>query len=596
MIALAALRGAVWCRIRSGGALTRRAVGATQTFKASGGVYMADLADSGASGGNGAFAPLRESTFRGIWIASLFSNFGQLILGVGAAWEMTRLSNSPSMVALVQSAMMLPLMLVALPAGALADMFDRRRIALVGLGFSVLSSAALTVLAYFGMTTPWMLLGFCVLIGAGVALYSPSWQASISEQVSSENLPAAIALGTISYNVARSFGPAIGGLVVLAFGAQAAFGINATFYVPLWLMFLFWKRQHTPSRLPPERIDRAIISGVRYALHSAGIRTVLTRAFVFGLASAASAALCPLVARDLLGGDAGVFGILLGASGVGAVIGALFVGNLRSAYSTETVVRFCTLVTAFMLVVTGFSRSLPLTCAALFISGGCNIVSLAMLNVTVQMSAPRWVTARALSLYSSAITGGIAIGSWGWGAVAQAYDVTIAFAASGAAVALTLILALFLPLPRGEGEEDTATVDIGYAPEVALGVTMRSGPVIIEVEYDVNPDRARDFYELMLMVQKVRLRNGGFDWSIARDIADPALWTERYHCPTWGDYLRMRDHYTQSDLDLQTAADEFNQSGQGRRVRRRLERPFGSVRWKADSPDPKMGNMGYMGP
>jgi len=313
---------------------------------------------SGSTTGGGAFAPLRERTFRTIWTASLLSNFGQLILGVGAAWEMTRLSKDPSMVALVQSAMMLPLMFVALPAGAIADMFDRRKIALAGLGFAALSSSVLTTLAFMGLTTPWMLLGFCVLIGAGVALYSPSWQASISEQVSQEHLPAAVALGTISYNVARSFGPALGGLIVLALGAKAAFGINAVFYIPLWIAFFFWKRKHTPSRLPPERMDRAIVSGGRYALHSPPVRTVLARAFFFGLASAASAALMPLVARNLLHGNAAVFGILLGASGIGAVIGALFVGDLRDRLSTETTVKLGSLITGIAMIVVALSHSL----------------------------------------------------------------------------------------------------------------------------------------------------------------------------------------------------------------------------------------------
>ncbi len=552
----------------------------------------------GEGGGGGTFAPLKEPTFRRIWTASLFSSFGQLILGVGAAWEMTRLSNSPSMVALVQTAMMLPLMLVALPAGAVADMFDRRRIALTGLGFSILASAALALIAFFGLTTPWLLLLFCVLIGAGVALYAPSWQASIGEQVSEEHLPAAIGLGTISYNLARSFGPAIGGLVVLAFGAQAAFAITAAFYLPLWLAFFAWQRLHMPSRLPPERIDRAIASGWRYARHSPPIRTVLVRAFTFGVATASSAALAPLVARDLLGGGdqgAGIFGLLLGAQGVGAVIGALYMATLRQHFSTETIVRVCTVVTALTLVTVGLSRSLPLTCGALFFFGGCNIVSFAQLNVSVQLTAPRWVTARALSLYSSALTGGIAVGAWIWGAVAGASDVTIAFIASGAAVAVTLLLGWLLPLPVAE-DEDTTSVGIGAEPEVSLGLTLRSGPVVIEVEYDVDPADARDFYGLMMEMETVRKRIGGFDWSISRDIADPAIWVERYACPTWGDYLRMRDRYTQPDLDIQERADAFCRSGQGRRVHRRLQRPYGSVRWKADSPDLYRGTVDFIGP
>ena len=544
--------------------------------------------------GAGAFAPLREPTFRRIWTSSLFSNFGQLILGVGAAWEMTRLSDSPSMVALVQTAMMLPLMLVALPAGAVADMFDRRKIALTGLGFSILASATLTAISVMGLTTPWLLLAFCVLIGGGVALYSPSWQASIGEQVSEEHLPAAVAMGTISYNIARSFGPAIGGVIVLAFGAQAAFGINAVFYIPLWLAFLAWKREHKPSRLPPERIDRAIMSGVRFARHSPPIRTVMIRAFLFGTASAASAALAPLVARDLLKGDAGVYGILLGASGVGAVLGALFVGDLRHRFSTETVVRFCTVATAAGLLTMGLSTSLPLTCAAMFIGGGCNIVSFAMLNVSVQLSAPRWVTARALSLYSSALTGGIAIGAWIWGMVAASHDVSNAFVASSVAVTFTLALGWLLPLPLAE--ENTEEASIGSEPEVAMALTLRSGPIAVEVEYNVDPDRAREFYDVMTRMEGVRRRIGGFEWSISRDIADPAIWIERYHCPTWGDYLRMRDRYTQPDMEVQEAADAFNRDGAGRRVRRTLQRPYGSVRWKADTPDPYRGTVDFITP
>ncbi len=246
------------------------------------------------AGGSPALAPLREPTFRRIWFASLFSSFGQLILGVGAAWEMTRLTSSPTMIALVQSALMLPMMLVALPAGAVADMFDRRKIALTGLGFSIVAAAVLTAIAWLGLTTPWILLLFCVLIGGGVALYAPSWQASIGEQVSEEHLPAAIALGTISYNIARSIGPAIGAMIVVAFGAMAAFAITSAFYIPLLMAFFAWQRKHVPSRLPPERIDRAIASGGRYARHSPAIRTVMTRALLFSVASASIAALAPL--------------------------------------------------------------------------------------------------------------------------------------------------------------------------------------------------------------------------------------------------------------------------------------------------------------
>ncbi len=542
------------------------------------------------------FAPLREVTFRRIWTASLFSNFGQLILGVGAAWEMTRLApNSPSMVALVQTALMLPLMLVALPAGAVADMFDRRKIALVGLGFSAVSGAALAALAFAGLTTPWMLLGFCVLIGAGVALYSPSWQASIGEQVSDDHLPAAIALGTISYNVARSVGPAIGGIVVKLFGVTIAFAINAVFYIPLWIAFFFWTRKHRPSRLPPERIDRAIVSGARYALHSHPIRTVLLRTFLFGLTTASLAALAPLIAKDQLQGTASTFGLLLGATGVGAVVGALFISELREKLGTERCVRLFSVATGALYIVIAFSHSVWVVSAALLVTGACSILTVAMLNVGVQLSAPRWVTARALSLYSSSITGGIAIGSILWGGVTAAYGLPTALAVSGVCVILTIVVGYFSPLPSGDAEGQDA-IELANDPEVILELSLRSGPVTIEVEYDVDPMQARDFYNLLRQIQKIRLRNGGFNWTASRDIAQPHIWLERYQCPTWGDYLRMRSRYTQADSELQNQADSFNRSGQGLRVRRWLEQPYGSVRWQAESLDPKMGTVSYLGP
>lgn len=535
-----------------------------------------------------AFEPLSEPTFRRIWSASLMSNFGQLILGVGAAWEMTRLTTSPGMVALVQTALMLPLMIVAVPAGAVADMFDRRKIALIGLGFATLSAAMLTTLAALGLTTPWMLLAFCSLIGAGVALYGPAWQASVIEQVKAEQLPAAVALSSVSYNLARSFGPALGGMVVMALGARAAFAINALFYLPLLAAFFMWQRVHVPPRLPPEQMHRAIVSGARYARHSPSIRNVMIRAFATGLAGASTAALMPLIARDLLGGNASVFGLLLGASGVGAVVGAFAVATVRERLKAEHAVSLCAAVTGVMILFVGFSHNLLLTCALLMVAGAAYMLLVTLLSVGVQLSTPRWVAARALSWFQSALTGGIAFGAWLWGHVTADSGLSVALIASGVTLLLTPVIGLFFPMPR-ISREDVVSVELANEPEVALQITARSGPIVIEIDYRVDSARARQFYDVMLKVQRARLRNGAYEWSLSRDIANPDLWTERYHCPTWGDYLRQRTRYTQSDQELQARVNEFHLGFEppatGVRVRRRLERPFGSVRWRADSPD-----------
>ncbi|HSW14431.1 MAG TPA: MFS transporter [Solimonas sp.] len=532
-----------------------------------------------------ALAPLRERTFRIIWSASLLSNFGQLIQGVGAAWEMTRLTTSPGMVALVQTALMLPLMLVAVPAGAIADMFDRRKVALAGLAFATLCAAILTILAGLGLTTPWMLLSFCFLIGAGVALYAPAWQASVIEQVKLEQLPAAIALSSVSYNIARSFGPAIGGMVVMAAGAMAAFAINAMFYLPLLLAFYLWQRKHVPPRLPPEGMHRAIISGARYAIHSPPVRNVIVRAFATGFAGASIVALTPLVARDLLHGDASTYGMLLGANGIGAVAGALAVGMVRERLKPEQAARICAVVAGLMILPLGLSQSLLLSCLCLLVFGATFLLLITLLSVGLQLSAPRWVAARALSWFQSALTGGIALGAWFWGYMTAEMGLGPAFMISGAVVILTPLIGLLLPMPR-VSQEDIEPVELAHQPDVKLALTARSGPIVIELEYRVEQDNARQFYEIMLKLQRTRLRNGAFDWSLSRDIGDPELWTERYHCPTWGDYLRQRSRFTQADRELQLLADGFHTPGTGSRVRRRLERPFGSVRWQADSLGP----------
>lgn len=538
-----------------------------------------------------AFAPLREPVFARIWTTSLLSNFGQLILGVGAAWEMTRLTGSAEMVALVQTALMLPMMLVAVPAGAIADMFDRRKVAMSGLAFATAAAALLTTLAWAGYTSPWLLLGFCALIGMGVALYGPAWQASVREQVTPEQLPAAVALGSISYNLARSFGPALGGVIVLLLGAQAAFAVNAVCYVPLLLAFFLWRRLPAASRLPPERIDRAIISGARYAIHAPPIRIVLIRSFFYSLAGASVAALTPIVARDLLQGNAGTYGLLLGAYGVGAVAGALPTSWVRERIRGELATALCALIAGLCVLVVGLSHNLWLTMAAMAVAGAAWMLLISLLTVAVQLAAPRWVTARALSWYQGALTGGIAFGAWMWGRVAVDLGLSEALLVSGAVLMLTPLMGFVLPMPRVSSHE-VEPFELQSEPEVALALTLRSGPIVVEIDYNVDPDQARHFYDVMLKLQRARQRNGAFDWSLARDIADPWAWTERYHCPTWGDYLRLRSRFTHSDRLLQEAADAYHLGGE-RNVRRRLERPFGSVRWRAETPDPQTDPIVY---
>ena len=532
---------------------------------------------------DGITAPLRHPVFRRIWLASLLSNLGILIQGVGAAWAMTQMAASADKVALVQTALMLPVMLISMPAGAIADMHDRRIVAMVSLSIALVGATVLTMLAWFSLITPNILLSLCFVVGSGMALFGPAWQSSVSEQVPSETLPAAVALNGISYNIARSFGPAIGGVVVATAGAVAAFAANAVLYLPLLTVLFLWNRVSEPSRLPREKLSRAIVSGVRYITNSPPIKIVLTRTFVTGVIGGSVSALMPLVVRDLLHGGAQTYGIMLGAFGMGAVVGALNIGAVRKQMRGESAIRVCALSMGGAIGAVGLSREPVLTAAALVVAGAAWMLAVALFNIGVQLSAPRWVAGRSLAAFQASIAGGIAIGSWGWGHLTDLAGVETALLVSAGLMLCSPLLGLLLPMPRiGARSEDA---EVLADPEVQLQLTARSGPLVVEIEYRVAQESARAFHNVMQDVQLSRQRSGAYGWSLARDIADPELWTERYHCPTWLDYLRQRNRATQTERALHQQAIAFHSGSDPVRIRRMLERPFGSVRWKEETPD-----------
>jgi len=349
------------------------------------------------------------------------------------------------------------------------------------------------------------------------------------------------------------------------------------------VVLFLWRRTSEPSRLPRERLNRAIVSGVRYIANSPSIRIVLARTLATGLVGGSVSALMPLVARDLLHGGAQTYGIMLGAFGMGAVIGALNITALRRRLSGESAIRACTLSMAGAIAAVALSRQPVLTAAALVVAGAVWMAAIALFNIGVQLSAPRWVAGRSLAAFQASIAGGVAIGSWGWGRLTDAAGVEAALLVSAALMFALPLLGLWLRMPPvGARNEDA---EVLADPEVRLSLTGRSGPLVVEIEYRVDQESARAFHNVMQEVQLSRQRNGAYGWSIARDIADPELWTERYHCPTWLDYLRQRNRSTQSERALHQRAMDFHLGPDPVRVRRMLERPFGSVRWKEDTPD-----------
>ncbi len=517
-------------------------------------------------------APFRHGTFRAVWTASLLSNFGGLIQGVGSAWLMTSISTSSDMVALVQASTALPVMLFSLTAGAIADSFGRRQVMLVAQAFMLAVSVLLTICAYLGLITPWLLLSFTFLIGCGTALNNPSWQASVGDMVPRADLPAAVSLNSMGFNLTRSVGPAIGGVIVAAAGAAAAFAANALSYVALIAVLFRWKPQLPPAALPRESLGAAMGAGLRYVAMSPNIGKVLLRASIFGFTAGAILALLPLVARDLVGGGPLTYGVMLGAFGVGAVGGALISGRLRRMLTSETMVRSAFIGFAICAWVAAFSPQTWQTLLGLLVGGACWVIALSHFNTTVQMSTPRWVVGRALSIYQTATFGGIALGSWIWGVMAESHGVETALVVSGFAMVAGGALGFLVPLPQNI-PVNLDPLNRWTEPSLSLDLKPRSGPIGIMIEYVIKDEDLPEFIALMAERRRIRRRDGARNWTLARDLGNPQIWTESYHTPTWLDYIRHNTRATKADAENSERIRALH-SGDGRpRVRRMIERP-----------------------
>ena len=477
-------------------------------------------------------------------------------------------------------------MLFAMASGAIADMYDRRIVALTALLLTISGAAALSILSLMGLLTPPLLLGPAFMIGTGLSLSGPSTQSVIAEQVPPAKLPSAIALSAISTNLARSFGPAVGGLIVASTGARSGFALTACLAIPQFVIFLLWRRQPAAPRLPPEPIGRAMVTGIRFIIHRPPALTMIFRMLINGVAFGSLVALMPLVSRGLLHGGAGTYGILLGAFGAGAVVGALAIGHVRVRFPTEQVVTVCTVVSGLALIGVGTSHVVALSMAILFVGGAAWTSMTSLFGIAVQLSAPRWVAGRCVAAFTAALAGGSGIGAWIWGNFASSYGVSATLLTSGATLICAVAFRYWLRTPTVNDSDGAAEADLVPDPEVRLALTPRSGPIVVEIQYRVPKDQARPFYRALQQIQLSRHRNGGYGWSVGRDIADPELWIERFHCPSWMDYLRQRSRQTLDDRALDDALGQYQVAGYEPRVRRLLERPFGSVRWREDTPDP----------
>jgi MFS family permease len=515
-------------------------------------------------------APWRHKTFFAIWVATLVSNFGSLIQMVGASWLMTSLSDSADMVALVQSSTTLPILLFALVAGALADIHDRRIVMLTAQGLLLTTSIVLATVTAFEAITPWMLLGLTFLIGCGAALHGPAWQASVGEQVPREDIPAAVSLNSLGFNIARALGPAIGGVIVAASGATAAFVLNALTYLGIITVLVRWKRLKPVSPLPPERIVPAIFAGLQYVRLSPAIRSVLFRAMAFGLTGSGIWALAPLVARNILKGGPTTYGLLLGGIGLGAVGGALVSGRVRTLLRKETAVRLFTAAFGLAVMVVAYSPWKALSFAALLVAGACWLLTISTFNVTVQLASPRWVVGRAMSLMQMSLFGGMAMGSWIWGYVAERLGLPGALTIAGAGMVVSVLLGLSFRLSQTE-KADLEPSRAGVTLDVDVPPGLQAAPVVVTVEYRVDPEDAAAFIDAMREKRRIRRRDGARRWTLMQDLANPEIWLERFHNPSWTDYLRQRHRATIADAEIEQRVRSFHRGDEPPFVRRLIE-------------------------
>lgn len=498
-------------------------------------------------------APLSLPAFRAICGANIVSNIGTLMQSVAAAWLMTSLTSSTTLVGLVQTAATLPVFLVGLIAGALADLADRKALLLWSQAWMLLMAAALGVLTLLGFTSPWVLLALTFGLGLGGAVSLPAWQATVQDMVPKAWVPAAVSLNSISFNVARAIGPALGGIVVAVFGAAAAFFANAASFLAVVAAVAFWKRPpFVPTRLS-EDVPGAIRAGFQYLLHAPRLQAPIIRAIAFNLCAAAVWPLVPLLARDVLKTSATGYGLLLGAFGLGSIASAIALPRLRSRFALDRILAMGSIIGAVAFF--GLSATAqPLAAGALlFFSGAAWVGVLVNFNVAVQTSVPDWVRGRALAFYLLAFQGVLAFDGALWGWLAGVIGTSECFAVAGTGLIAGLILIRFFPLIIDETIDLTPST---HWPEAHanLQADLDDGPVLVTIEYFVAPENAESFRLVMHQLRERRLRDGARRWRLYQDAQQSDRYLELFRLDSWGEHLRQHERTTMADKELEAVA------------------------------------------
>lgn len=504
------------------------------------------------------WAPFRHRPFAVLWGATTISNMGMWMNDVGAGWLMTTLDPSPARVALVQVATSLPVFLFALPAGALADVLDRRRMLLVVNLLSFLTAALFALFVAMGWVTVEVLLVFTFVLGCWQALMQPAWQAIVPSLVPRSELPAAVALNSMAVNIARATGPALAGAIMVPLGIATLFVLNAVSRLAVLAGLLWW---HPPApaqrRLPPEPVGRAILTGLRYASRSTPLKMTLIRAVAFfGFASLYWATL-PLIARERLAGGPSTYGLLLALIGVGALVGALGLPRLRARFDMGQIVMLGSLGTALAMAMFALGGTVAIGFLAAFIAGVSWMAVLSSLNVSAQSALPDWVRARGLAIFIMVFFGTMSFSSLAWGQIATRFGLTATLLASAFGLALTALWARRFALPD-QGALDL--VPSSHWPEILprLEIGHDRGPVMVEITYQIDVADRDAFLAALYAFREERYRDGAYDWNVFEDVEKPGLMTEYFLVGSWLDHLRQHERVTRSDQDLQAAVRRFH--------------------------------------
>ncbi len=501
--------------------------------------------------------PLGEPVFRAMWTAALVSNVGTWMQNVGAAWLMTSLTTSALLVALVQTATTLPVVLVSLPAGAIGDIVDRRWLLLVVQAWMLVSAVILSGLTAIGATTPWILLLLTFSLGFGTAFLNPTWQAIQPDLVPRKELPAAISLGAVGFNIARAVGPAVGGLILAATGAATVFFLNAVSFVAVLVVVYRWRREPTTSELPPERLSESIYRGVRFVRNDPDLRSVLARTITFIAFASAIWALLPLLVRNQLHLGAGGYGIVLGVTGLGSAAGITVLERARKRFTTNQVVLGASVLFGLTLVVLGVTHVVAVALVAVGLGGLAWISVLSSLNTAVQTLSPEWVRARTLSVYMLFFLGGMALSSLGWGVVADHLGTPTTFVVAGVGLIVGLVGAVRWRFPETDDLDLRPSADWSN-PQTEFEPAPDTGPVLVSVEYRIDPATANDFLAAMEELGGVRRRNGARYWDVFRDTTTADRYLEVYVTGTWMAHLREHERVSMADREIQERAVSFH--------------------------------------